>query len=73
MTLSNDPQPLWQPSPERIKSANLTAFMAALRRDWSVDVADYAALWDFSVGDRETFWRAIWDFSGVIGDRKSVV
>ena len=68
MTLSNDPQPLWQPSPERIKSANLTAFMAALRRDWSVDVADYAALWDFSVGDRETFWRAIWDFSGVIGD-----
>ena len=68
MTLSNDPQPLWQPSPERIKSANLTAFMAALRRDWSVDVADYAALWDFSVGDRETFWRAIWDFSEVIGD-----
>ncbi len=68
MTPSNDPQPLWQPSPERIKSANLTAFMAALRRDWSVDVADYAALWDFSVGDRETFWRAIWDFSGVIGD-----
>jgi len=68
MTLSNDPQPLWQPSPERIKSANLTAFMAVLRHDWSVDVADYAALWDFSVGDRETFWRAIWDFSGVIGD-----
>ena len=67
MTLSNEPAPLWQPSPERIESANLTAFMGWLG-DRGVDVADYQALWEFSVADRETFWRAIWDFCGVIGE-----
>ncbi|MDP6952254.1 MAG: AMP-binding protein, partial [Alphaproteobacteria bacterium] len=68
MSLSNEPSPLWQPSPERVESANLTAFMAWLRHERGVDVADYGALWAFSVAERETFWRAIWDFCGVIGD-----
>ncbi len=28
--------PLWQPSPERIAGASLTAFMARVERDWGV-------------------------------------
>ncbi len=67
MPLSNQPTPLWQPSEARIESAKLTAFIAWLR-ERGVDVADYAALWEFSVADRESFWRAVWDFCGVIGD-----
>jgi acetoacetyl-CoA synthetase len=31
-------------------------------------IADYGALWRWSVEKREAFWRAIWDFCGVIGE-----
>src|SRR5206468_2227650 len=30
---------------------------------------DYASLWQWSTDEREAFWRAVWDFAGVIGTR----
>ena len=33
-------QPLWQPSPARIKSTNLTAFMAEVEKSWGVHHED---------------------------------
>ncbi len=58
--------PLWQPSPERIAGANLTAFMARVERDWGVKLGDYTALYDWSVSELEAFWSPVWDFCGVI-------
>lgn len=64
MTLN--PLPLWQPSPERIATANLTAFMGHVREHHGVAVTNYPALYDWSVTDPEQFWLALWSFCGVI-------
>ena len=35
----------------------------------SVSIPDYAALWRWSVENREPFWRMVWSFCGAIGDQ----
>jgi acetoacetyl-CoA synthetase len=60
-------QPLWTPSPERIASANLTAFMRALERRWDVRLPDYQSLYDFSVTRPDAFWKSMWESGGIIG------
>ena len=57
-------EPLWTPDPERIRGSNMHAFMAAVERDWGCAVTDYAALWRWSVAEREKFWRSVRDFCG---------
>jgi acetoacetyl-CoA synthetase len=59
-------EPLWRPSPEKVESANLTAFMGQIEQDWGLTCHDYAALYDFSVSEPAKFWRSVWDFSNVI-------
>ena len=60
---------LWQPSAERVERANLTAYTRWVGETRGVDVADYAALWRWSVGDLEAFWRSITERFGVdVGD-----
>jgi acetoacetyl-CoA synthetase len=61
-------EPLWHPSAERIEAANLTAFMGQVEHDWGATCHDYAALYDFSIGDMEKFWCSLWDFCGVIAE-----
>ena len=58
--------PLWQPSPERVRDANLTAFAAAVRREWGAPLPDYAALHRWSVERPEAFWASLWCFCRVI-------
>ena len=58
---------LWEPSPERIAQANVTAFARRVAARHGVDVADYATLWRWSIDHKEEFWRELWDFGGVIG------
>ena len=60
---------LWQPSPERVASANLTRFAAMVRERYGVNADDYAALHRWSIEDRASFWSALWDYGAVIGDR----
>ena len=61
-------EPLWQPSPERISKANLTAFIAALKEEWGFVPADYAMLHAWSIAEKEKFWRSVWSFCGVIAE-----
>ncbi len=53
---------LWQPSPERLKNARLTAYMAWLEKTRGLRFADYNALWQWSVGELEAFWASIWEY-----------
>ncbi len=57
--------PLWQPSPERIRDANLTRFAAHVAKQWGAKTEGYDALYDWSVKEPEKFWQSIWDFCGV--------
>jgi acetoacetyl-CoA synthetase len=47
----------------------MTRFMRWLDRD----LADYDALWRWSVDDLEGFWAAVWDFFEVQGDHERVL
>ncbi len=62
--------PLWSPSPERVAAANVTAFRKAVEKEWDVALADYAALYRWSVEEIEKFWQSVWRFSGVIASRE---
>ena len=55
-------EPLWRPSPERIAAANLSRFCR------QVGQSDMASLYRWSIAEPEAFWRAMWDFAGVIGE-----
>lgn len=59
---------LWTPSPERIERAQITSFMTWLQRERGLNLADYNALWQWSVDDLDAFWAALWDYFEVIGD-----
>jgi acetoacetyl-CoA synthetase len=58
------PDPLWVPSEERRRRAELTRFAAWLREQRGVRVGeyDYDALWRWSVENLEAFYGAIWDY-----------
>jgi len=55
---------LWTPAPAAFQSSNLARFSRAN----GFDPGDYETLHRWSIGDPGAFWRAFWDFAGVIGD-----
>ncbi len=56
------PNLLWQPAPERVAAANITAFARHVATTHGRDLPDYASLWRWSNDERESFWRTVWDF-----------
>ena len=62
-------EPRWIPSPEAVASARITAFTQCLREKYSQQFPDYWSLWRWSIANKEYFWREVWDFCGVIGDK----
>ncbi|NQV83363.1 MAG: acetoacetate--CoA ligase, partial [Rhodospirillales bacterium] len=57
--------PLWQPSEDRIRQTNMTAFMAAVAERWGIEVPDTDVLHQFSVTEREKFWQSVIDFADI--------
>ena len=53
---------LWTPSPEAAAATRISDFMAG------VGQGDYDSLYAWSIGEPEAFWRAVWEFTGVIGE-----
>jgi acetoacetyl-CoA synthetase len=62
--------PLWQPSPECVANANITALARELEARHGVSLPDYNALHRFSLECKEEFWLAIWDLCGVIAETR---
>jgi acetoacetyl-CoA synthetase len=63
-------RPLWQPSPERVRHARLSAFVEHVSRQTGRRFEDYASLHAFSIDRREEFWTAVWDFCGIVAERR---
>src|SRR4051812_20000807 len=64
------PEQLWQPSASRITRANISAFIKLVNKRWQAGVADSVALYEWSVAQPEQFWTSVWDFCGVIAERR---
>ncbi len=56
---------LWQPGPERVASARITAFARAAEAASGRKLSDYAALYAWSIAEPEAFWNLLWDFAQV--------
>ncbi len=61
-------RPIWTPTAERIKRANLTAFIERVRTKYPHDVTDFPSLYRWSVAHPEAFWPEVWEDCGVIAD-----
>jgi len=61
-------EPIWTPSLFRIADANLTRFMTFVE-DRGVPIADYDALYDWSIAEPAAFWAAFFDYAGIAADR----
>jgi len=58
---------LWSPSPRRAQQANINRFMQLIRQERDPGVVDYPSLYRFSIDSPKAFWRAVWEFGGVVG------
>jgi acetoacetyl-CoA synthetase len=60
---------MWKSSAERIEKATMTAFMRTVREGARPEIADYPALYRWSIEEPAAFWQAVWDFCGIIASR----
>src|SRR3989338_11104682 len=58
-------QPLWIPTPERVKNSNLTRYLNFLKQEKGASFAAYSDLHRWSVTRPADFWESIWKFSGI--------
>jgi len=61
-------EPLWTPSPERVETANMTAFRRRVEADHGISLPDWEALRVWSITNLDAFWTEVWEFCRVIGD-----
>ena len=59
--------PVWLPSTLRVQEANISRFIQLVRQARDPGVNDYESLYQFSIDSPKAFWRAMWEFGGVIG------
>ncbi|MES9935233.1 MAG: acetoacetate--CoA ligase [Sedimenticola sp.] len=63
-------EPIWQPDSSRIDQANLSRFRRQIESGHNTNLADYPALYQWSLENPEAFWRAVWDDGGVIAETR---
>jgi acetoacetyl-CoA synthetase len=62
-------QPLWSPSPERVRATRVMVFLGEANRRHQLSLAGYRDLHAWSVKHPDLFWDLLWDFGGVIGEK----
>jgi acetoacetyl-CoA synthetase len=66
---------LWQPGPEQIERARITAYRRWLATDRGIALggddgpAAYRELHEWSVTEPGPFWDSLWDYFGILGER----
>ncbi|UCC17187.1 MAG: AMP-binding protein, partial [Dehalococcoidales bacterium] len=58
-------KPIWKPSEERIKAANLTRFMNLVNGRYELNLDTYTDLQKWSVNNLSDFWASMWEFGEV--------
>ncbi len=63
-------QPLWQPGAERAAATHLARFIQLIGQQLDPAVRDWETLYQFSIDRPEDFWKAIWEFGGVVASER---
>jgi acetoacetyl-CoA synthetase len=58
-------KPLWEPSAELIKQANMTRFMKFVNQKYDNNFQEYPSLYDWSIDRISDFWAAMWEFAEI--------
>ena len=59
---------LWSPDSARCDATLVTSFRDEVNGTLKQNLSSYEELYDWSVADRPAFWRAVWEFAGVVGE-----
>jgi len=59
--------PIWSPGPVRRQTANIRRFIDLARTELDPGIYTYRDLHRYSVENPAEFWRAVWDFCGIVG------
>ncbi len=63
-------KPLWKPSEERIRQANITRFINFVNKKYNLKISSYNELHQWSVADIPNFWAAMWEFGEIRASHK---
>lgn len=63
-------QPLWVPSEERKRQANITRFTALVNKKYGLNLNSYAELYNWSVENIPAFWATMWEFAKIKASRE---
>ncbi|HEX9338939.1 MAG TPA: acetoacetate--CoA ligase [Pseudonocardiaceae bacterium] len=63
--MTEAPELLWRPDPDQVADTRMAGFRRWLHAKRGLDLADYDALWQWSVRDLPAFWSAMSEFLGV--------
>jgi len=61
--------PLWQPTPERIRKANITRFIEYVNGKHHQNIKNYRELYKWSIEHIPDFWARMWDFAEIKASR----
>jgi acetoacetyl-CoA synthetase len=63
-------QPVWVPSEERVKNANMTKFRDFVNKRFNRQFTGYFDLYEWSVDNISDFWASAWDFLEIKASRR---
>jgi acetoacetyl-CoA synthetase len=63
-------RPLWTPSEDRVREANLTKFLALVNQKYGLKIKSYPELHRWSVDKVSDFWSTVWDYTGIVSSRR---
>ncbi len=58
-------KPVWVPTEERIKNANITKYMKFVNEKYDKDFQNYDDLYQWSIDDLENFWASVAEFTDI--------
>ncbi len=61
--------PLWEPSEETKRNANITRFIELVNKRYNRGLSTYRELYQWSVDDIPAFWATMWDFAQIKASR----
>ena len=62
--------PLWAPSEERTRQANITRFMEQVNARRNLNLDSYADLYQWSVQNIPDFWSEVWNFADIKASKR---